>query len=99
MKYTALLLAVACLAGILLLSEVTAGSNKWEKVKKSTTEETLRAVYFGDEKNVFAVGDKGTILTSKDAGKKWKKLSSDSKATLRGVQPVRAHNEIQAESR
>jgi photosystem II stability/assembly factor-like uncharacterized protein len=84
MKYLTGLLVVICLFIAVMLPMVSAGSTKWKTVKNKNTED-LRAVYFGDDKNVFIVADKGTILKSTDSGKKWKKLTSGSTATLRGV--------------
>ncbi len=78
------LLVFGCLVFALLLSEGIADSPKWKSVK-SPAKGTLRAVYFGDDKIVVAVGDNGTILTSKDTGKKWKEQDSPVKATLRGL--------------
>ncbi len=78
---------LAIVLGLVLffvLAEVGAASAKWKKVK-SPVDVTLRAVYFGDSKTVFAVGDSGTIIMSKDEGKTWKKLKSGSTAKLRGV--------------
>jgi photosystem II stability/assembly factor-like uncharacterized protein len=84
MRYVVWLFAAGCVLSALLLSEVAAGSAKWEKIDVSC-EKTLRAVYFGDAKTVFAVGDEGTILKSTDTGKTWSAQECSSKATLRGV--------------
>ncbi len=84
MRYAACVIVLACLAGLVALPELTAAATKWAKVK-SPADGALRAVYFGDDKNVFAVGDGGTVLVSTNAGKTWKALKSGSKATLRGV--------------
>jgi len=80
------LLVVICaaLCVALLDVDVSAASEKWKPVN-SPVKTTLRAVYFADSKTVFAVGDGGTILVSRDGGKRWKQVKSPSAATLRGV--------------
>ncbi len=84
MRHARWLLLCFCLISVFLLSELTADTPKWEVVK-SPVEVTLRGVFFGDENTAFAVGDDGTVIASKDAGKTWQKQESESKANLRGV--------------
>ncbi len=83
-QYIVWLLVLVCLVWVFLLSEVAAGSARWKKVK-SPVKVALHAVYFGADKNVFAVGEEGTVLASTNAGKTWKQQKPSSKATLRGV--------------
>ncbi|MHC5036095.1 MAG: WD40/YVTN/BNR-like repeat-containing protein, partial [Planctomycetota bacterium] len=61
-----------------------AGSAPW-KVVKSPAEGNLRAVFFADDENVFAVGDEGMVLQSKDKGVTWSRVKVPSKAVLRGI--------------
>ena len=91
MRYRICLLALVCAAAALIVSDAGAGTARW-KDAKSPVKSALRAVCFGDDKNVFAVGDEGTVIASKDAGKTWKKLNPSSKATLRGVHFTDAKN-------
>ena len=46
---------------------------------------TLRSVSFADKDNVWAVGDSGAVLHSKDAGITWESVKTPSDGTLRGV--------------
>jgi photosystem II stability/assembly factor-like uncharacterized protein len=59
-------------------------SSKW-KSTKGPVKTDLRSVYFADDKTAFATGDDGTVLVSRDGGKKWEKIEVQSEATLRGV--------------
>ena len=62
----------------------TTEAKPWELVE-IPLKVALRAVYFANDNIVFAVGDKGTIIISRDKGKHWEKQSPQSKADLCGV--------------
>ncbi len=84
MKKVMWLALLSCAVLFTLVSGLAGALMKWEVVK-SPVEVDLRAVYFGDDSNIFAAGDKGTVIKSSDAGKTWKEQKSGSQATLRGV--------------
>ena len=63
---------------------VFAEGQAWQEVT-SGVDSTLRCVSFADKENAWAVGDKGGVLHSKDAGKTWEPVKTPSDGTLRGV--------------
>gem|GEM_PF-3749363 len=60
------------------------------KVKRKLWHYNLLAVDHGDEKNIWAVGYRGTILHSEDGGKHWKHQHSNTIATLADVDFINA---------
>jgi photosystem II stability/assembly factor-like uncharacterized protein len=72
-----------------LLGSSERKSKKWSPWKYAELQEadkvTLRSVAFRDAKTGLAVGDEGAILWTLDAGKSWKRLENESKATLNGI--------------
>jgi len=74
------------LTGAGALHSADAGET-WTR-QKSGTEATLYHVDFRNEKQGWAVGERGTILRTEDGGNSWTKVESPARATLLSVQFV-----------
>lgn len=61
------------------------GGETWKVSKGSDGKGSLRSLAVGKKQTVLAVGDKGTILRSEDAGATWEAVKSPTMADLRGV--------------
>ena len=72
-----------------MISKTTNGMDWQTKKNPVYGELTLYDVFFLDENNGWAVGNKGTILKSTDLGETWIKEESGTKNTLGKVFPIR----------
>ncbi len=73
--------AVACTCAALHAADEEPA---WRNVE-TPVESALRAVWLPDDDTIFACGDNGVVIVSRDAGKTWKIASLPSKAALRGI--------------
>ena len=76
------IISVFCVAAA--FSERPCAAAEW-KESQSGAKVALRAVWIAGETAVFAVGDKGTILASKDGGATWEARKSPSDGTIRAL--------------